>query len=259
MAGVEMTARLCVICGHNLDGEPQTCITCLARTRSALLEIAELYALLPAELEDHAGAASPPGSVIAADSDSLPDALVLLAGGTNGNVNGGRPTRDEPDGNRAHSADQWDTDTPSVLGVLATWEDDWRGPNVAQHAATVAGSVDYLTAHLARQAQQHPAFDEFATDIRHLLGSMHYATRTGEHIEHGVPCLDCGTRLRRQARKPSPCSHTPDRHAADCDQGGLGDWRCPNPDCPRTRYSEADYLLACAEHWRRHDLDSEAC
>jgi hypothetical protein len=161
-----------------------------------------------------------------------------------------------------HQLDEHPGDTPSVLGELERWDRDWRhvlGLRNPPVPATVVGCSGFLAEHLARMAQHHPAFDEFAADMRRLLAALHHATHSGEHIEHGVPCLDCGTQLVRRAREAHPCAHPATRHAEDCDQGGLGDWHCPDRDCPRTRYSETDYLLALAEHWRRQGLDSQAC
>src|SRR5690606_14695520 len=131
----------------------------------------------------------------------------------------------------------------SVLGVLESWDRDWRhtlGLRLPDTPATVAGCANFLTGHLTTMAQRHPAFDEFATDMRRLLASVQRAVADGEHVERGVPCLDCGTQLVRRARRPMRCDHD-GPHRSTCDQGGLGDWRCPSRQCQRTRYSEEDY------------------
>ena len=264
-----MTNRLCVVCQRTELGptELQCCVRCLGATRSAVLEIVELYALLPQTIDDHAGASgSVAGGTHGADPPMVGgDAMVLLGPGSDGANQAREIVAALDDAIRhaaPHAVDEYPGDPASVLGELERWDRDWRhtlGLPMPHTPATVVGCAGFLTDHLARMAQQHPAFDEFATDMRRLLAMLHHATRSGEHVEHGVPCLDCGAQLTRRAREPRPCTHQPGKHAVDCDQGGLGDWHCLNRECPRTRYTEADYLLAMAEHWRKHDLDFEVC
>lgn len=257
----------CIVC-HQDPLEPtelQTCVGCVSRTRSALLEIVELYALLPETMADHAGASTWMGAGGGGMDTAMvgSDAMVLYGPGSDG----ANQTReilhsDDPEHAAPHADDEWPGDAPSVLGELERWERDWRhtlGLRPATTEATVSGCASFLDENLTRMAQNTDSdFAAFATDMHRLRTVLHRVTSTGEHVEYGVPCLDCETRLVRRARDPKPCRHE-GPHRETCNQGGLSDWRCPDRECSRTRYDEADYLLACAEHWRRQGLDSEAC
>lgn len=243
--------RPCIAC-YKPKLEPtelQTCTDCIGNLRAALTDIVDSYAMLHDELVDHAGTASPPGSTIGGDNDGLADAMVLLAGGMNGTVTGGRPTPGEPDGNREHAQDQWPTDPSSVVGVLAFWEDDWRLERklrAAQQAATVAGCASFLSDHLAWAAQHHAAFDEFAHDVRQLRAQLKVATRQQTAVDCGqrIRCDKCGEPFVRHYRKAQPCDHQGRPHCdhshanpvnwpchgsntCGCDQGGRrDDWEC---------------------------------
>lgn len=246
--------RTCIVC-HRQALEPterQTCVGCLARTRNALAETVELYALLPGELTGHVGAARPPDAVGKADTDGLPEALVMLGGGTAGTVNGTRPTATDPTG-RAHAADVWPADPPSVLGVLGTWEDDWRdvaGLPAATVEATAATCSEFLLGRLGWAAQQHPAFDEFAADVRQLVAMLQHVTRRDDVIDRGakIPCPDCGRPLIRHYADPDPCTHRGPHRERGCDQGGRrDDWRCSSRACGRL-VTEREYWFAVAAY-----------
>lgn len=247
--------RLCIVC-RRAELEPteaQTCIGCLAATRNAVRDIVDLYAVLPDELVDHAGAARPPGASGKPDSDGLPDPLVLYAGGTNGTVNGTKPTAEDPTG-RIHAKDHWPSDVPSVVAVLAWWEDDWRtyAGLPADREATVTGCAGYLLARLSWAAQQHPAFDEFARDMTRLRTTLQVATRSDEITERGVPCPECGDQLVRHYRDARECKH-PGEHNPACDQGGRpSDWRCYNRECDRREFTEKEYYFAVWANWAEH-------
>lgn len=246
--------RTCIVCHHTAlePTERQCCVACLARTRSAILEIVELYALLPAELADHAGAARPPDAIGRPDTDGLPEALVMYAGGTAGTVNGTPPTLEDPTG-RAHAADVWPSDSPSVLGVLGTWEDDWRDLAdlpAATMEATVTGCSEFLLARLGWASQQHPAFDEFAADMRQLADMLRHVTRRDDVIDRGakIPCPECGRPLIRHYADPDPCEHDGPHRDTGCDQGGRRDnWRCTSRACGRI-VTEREYWFAVAAY-----------
>lgn len=250
--------RTCCVC-HRQSLEPterQACVGCLACTRNALAETVELYALLPGELTGHVGAARPPDAIGRPDTDGLPEAMVMLAGGTAGTVIGTRPTATDPTG-RAHAADVWPSDPPSVLASLAFWEDDWRsvaGLGAAQAEATVASCSAFLLDQLGWAAQQHPAFDEFAGDMHQLVAKLQYVTRSGDQVDRGakIPCPDCGRPLIRHYADPDPCTHKGQHRERGCDQGGRrDDWRCSSRACGRL-VDERSYWLAVAYYEQQH-------
>lgn len=257
----------CIVCGKDVlePSELQTCVRCLGATRRTLLDVVELYALLPETMADRAGASTWMGAGGGGMDTAMvgSDAMVLYGPGSDGANQTREILRsDDPEHAAPHADDEWPSDAPSVLGELESWDRDWRytlGLRAGATEATVAGCAGFLAEHLTRMAQNAESdFAAFADDMRRLRATLHRVTHTGEHVEYGVPCLDCGTRLMRRARDPKPCEHN-GPHRDTCNQGGLSDWRCTDRECERTRYDEADYLLACAEHWRAQGLDSEAC
>lgn len=225
----------CIVC-HRAelgDDQTQTCTRCVARVRSQLIEIEQLWAMLPEAIADHAGAAKPIDQPRGTE-DPLPggDAMVLLG----------------PGSTRWHSEL---IEIDSAPGVLERMDRDWRitmGLPVTDTPMTLSGWALFLLRNLARMAQDHPAFDEAARDIARLAAQLRTATREGYIIEHGVPCLDCGMRLTRRWGEPQPCKHN-GSHSNECDQGGRDSWRCENRACPRTVYSDDDYHRAMWQHW----------
>lgn len=154
---------------------------------------------------------------------------------------------------------EWDDNasTPEVnpLSPLATWEDDWRSEygHGAGPIATVSNAAAYLRRHLHTAAQQHPAFDEFASEIGRLRASMQAVRGDADPTVHGVACFDCGHDLRQTFAEADPCGH--EDAPCGCDQGGRRDtWECTH--CSRT-YTEHDYRRAVrqahadAQPWRR--------
>jgi hypothetical protein len=139
------------------------------------------------------------------------DAMVMLAPG---NLHG-------------RTDESWSDPVPPLL-VLATWEDDWRiqfrhggGPR-----ATVARCADYLDRNLDRAAREHPAFEDFAADLRRLRARLERVIHDQPHGDRAnVPCFDCGGDLERKL--------TGD---------GFDDaWTCRR--CKR-RYTDPEYHLA---------------
>jgi hypothetical protein len=178
-----VSTRLCIVCQRTeLEAtELQTCVRCLGAARRDVLDIADMYALLPAELQGRAGAATPPeaNGHIHGDGDPLPggDVMVMLG----------------PGSTRPHSEP---VDVDSVLGVLERWDTDWRvafGWTAADMPANVVDCAGYLRDRLHHAAQKHPAFDEFASDLRQLKHTMEAALRAGPQ-RSPVPCLTCGAR-----------------------------------------------------------------
>lgn len=223
----------CIVCGASLSLEDrQTCADCIALTRSRLAEIVELYALLPGEL-GHA-TATPPDAAGGSHSDEtrLPggDALAMLAPGSAGRSQiRGVPLRN---GTRSveHEADEYHDDPASVAFELARTEDDWRHTRrePAGGPATVTSAAGYLNARLGWAAAYHPAFDEFATDVRNLHRRLKDITGNSDRPQVGVPCFDCGADLLREYGQES--------------------YRCPR--C-RREYEAAEYMLAVRAQMER--------
>ena len=193
------------------------------------------------------------------------DALVMLAGGSG----------------RRHYADA--TDVDSIVGSLALWEDDWRlhfGVPAARDLATLGNVTRFLLDNLARAAQWHPAFDEFAREVRQHHSAVLRATGRGDSTERGAPCPYCGSRIIRRYVDGDPCpdvwappvdalgygfelgygirdgywascSHVGDGH----DQGGRrDDWVCSNRECSQL-FDEQKHRLAV---WQAHNDQAEA-
>lgn len=239
---------LCVVCGWSLAGaSPQTCPDCVASVRRELGQIVDLFALLePMMLGLAYGqpAAARTGGRGAEEQLLGGDALVMLAGGSSS----------------GHDRDGLENDPPAVAAELGLWEDDWRsvrGEPAASGLATVAGATDYLGRRLSWAADHHPAFDEFASDVRRLRSRLRSATATDDRPETGAPCFECGAKLeRRRANRVRrfgcrghggrcPWPHEPHGCA---DVGGLVDeWQCPR--C-RRRYEDAEYWLAVRANWQ---------
>lgn len=300
--------RPCIVCHKPklADHEAQCCVTCLGRARRDLISIEQLYALLPAEIEGRAGTAKPLDVTgVRSDEISMPggDALVLLAGGASGVVSS-KPTTHKPEGDRSHAADNLPTDVPSVLATLVTWEDDWRSElgmipagwkedskgTTDDHRyappATVSGTTVFLIRGLSHMAQNHPAFDEFARDIRELKGHMERTLRAQDAVDRGAPCPYCGARIIRKFDDPDHCdpiwvppvmgfgyqpylgygryadkpghwkwcdhdTHRGERH----DQGGRREgWVCSNRDCGKL-FDDEQHRMAV---WQAHLLSEQA-
>lgn len=207
----------CVCCNRSLaEHETQTCTRCVARVRTDLADIVELFAMLPAQAH-----ALPSGWRTGArgSGEGMPggDALVLLAPGANRWI---------------ESPDERTDDTPSVLHVLATWEDDVRAA-LGHHGAgpaTIVSCTNYLSSQAGRIGREHPAVDELFRDVHKLVGRLRAQLRASdEPIPAGADCLTCGAGLVREWITTGPSK-------------GLSDERvCPR--C-RRRYGWVEFLLA---------------
>lgn len=246
----DCTGRHCCVCGDCTD-QPQTCLVCVGRTRANVAAIVTEYARLPAETTDRGGSSLDPiprGS----RETAIPggDALVMLAGGGSVYVQHRTPG--------PHWADENPTDPPSILNLLATWEDDWRITMglPAAGKATIASCATFLGDWNAKMAQEHGAYYEYAAAIRQARSRLETYLRDDDTPEKGARCLVCDVRLIRRWRAPKPCTHEARVHPRQgetidgyrlrvaeheaahmrCDQGGLADdWTCPR--CKR-RYAD---------------------
>lgn len=210
--------ELCTVCHRASlsEGQRQTCTGCLGWCRRSIIRLEQLYAVLPAELIGRSGAASPMDpSGIRADTDQIPggDVMVMLG----------------PGSTRWHS-DPVDVD--SILGQLDRWEQDWRicfGEAAADDEATVSGCSLYLLRRLTRAAQEHPAFDEWAEDLRQMLARLESALRMSPQ-RSPVPCITC---RRRGLERVVPR------------KGQAYDWACSR--CHKT-YTWSEYWIAARQH-----------
>lgn len=253
-----MSDEGCIVCFRDLRDEAQTCINCLNRARNNLSAIVELAALGEERL-DGWPAVSPGSPRDGSRSHERPlpggDLLVMLSDGSEG--------RSEPDA-------LFQDDPESLTYMLGSWEDDWRqirGESAAPAKATIANTADYLNERLGWAAQHHPAFDEFATQLSKAVSALESGLRSGDRVERGVPCRECGERLIRRALPKRDCAHTRKARLmasdqdetvilrqvllaypedavehARCDQGGYSDnYECRT--CGQT-YTQAEYWLA---------------
>jgi len=253
-----MSSDPCIVCCRTLGDEIQTCINCLNRARNNLSAITELAALSEERLDGWpAISAGSPQDGAQIHERPLPggDMLVMVSDGSEG--------RSEPDA-------LFQQDPESLSYMLGSWEDDWRqirGEAAAPHKATIANAADYLNRRLGWAAQHHPAFDEFAGQLGKAVSALEAGLRSGDRVERGVPCSECGERLIRRAAAKRDCAHTRKARLmasdqdetvvlrqillaypedatehAKCDQGGYSDnYECRT--CGQT-YTQAEYWLA---------------
>lgn len=200
------------MCSRELKPEEtRTCLPCLGNTRRQLHQIGRLYALLPSMLGRPDGASM--GAVMGGHSDeaALPGGAVLAMLGPGAPGGDGRP--DDP---------------PAVAHELATWVEDWaeiRGEHPPT-SAKVATSVDWLSRRAGWAAGTHDAYDEFACDLRRILGWLEAHTGTSDRAEVGPPCPYCRTsNLLR----------------AFTEHGLADEWECRS--CDRD-FTYAQYMLA---------------
>jgi hypothetical protein len=228
----------CIVCTHvdTADTAGQTCDPCVSWVRRTLIRIEQLYPLLPYELAGRAGASVPMDpSGIRGDTEPMPggDVLVMLGPGSSMWHSGHRYHGvTDPDGRRLCQCTA-DADIDSILGVLERWDRDWRitfGEPAATDQATVTGCSLYLLRRLAKAAQEHRAFDEFADDIRTLHDRTELALRVSPQ-RSPVPCITCN---HRALERPAPR-----------DDGRAFEWQCGR--CHRN-YTDADYWMAMRQN-----------
>ena len=175
--------RRCIVCHHREleDDEPQTCRRCVTVTRSAVVHIVTLHGRLGAELRGRVGSSS--GGTGTKSERPLPMAELLSLMGPGGDGYGEK------------------SDTPSVAWSLASWEDDWRtfgGFCGSPYPAGVERAAEWLLANLGTMAQRHPAFDEFAGDMRSLrMILLRVLGLADDPLRMNADCFACGQPLVR--------------------------------------------------------------
>lgn len=173
------TKAHCVVCGIEHVDE-QTCPSCIGTTRTDLAEIRRMYHALPL----HAVEGGNDGHLESSRPIPGGEAMVMLAPGS---------------GHGYAEYERKGEAIPTEL-LLATWEDDWRevrSGETALELASVDAAVKYLDANLDWAAQQHPAFDSFAEEIREHRAHLEDVLHDGERIDTGAPCKVCGRPLER--------------------------------------------------------------
>lgn len=231
--------RRCIVCTRRklVDAEPQTCWECAARIKQLLEDIHGLWLHLPEEALAHPVGEIPGGS-----------ALVILGPGSRGRY-------DALLGDEAT-----DADPPALAYELGQWEDVWRqdhGHPAARLPMSVSAAVGYLAGNLSWAAQWHPAFDEFAADLRRLRSAMASVMQVGRRNQRSeATCLDCGAAaLEQEFAPPRPCRHGRGEHVEWCDQGGRREdlWIC---SACGSKYDSERIALAAGEtitEERRHE------
>ena len=233
---------LCCVCGRSLpDTHPQACEPCTVDTQQTLAAVLHLWTELPRELGHPKATPLDRDGRGGSEEHALPGGtvLALLApGGT-----GQQPRRLTPtDRQRGltgleHAVDNQADSTPSVAWTLTTHEDDWRHTR-GEPAADGGGSTvqvvraahGYLERHGRWAATSHPAYAEYATDLRELLVRLEVATgRVRRPVRAGAACFDCSGALVR----PVDSDGLEVEDVVRCRQCG-------------SSYSGARYLLALA-------------
>lgn len=280
------TAHHCVVCGreHVTNAQPVTCPGCELLVGQDLKDVRGAYALLATQ----ALAAGDNGQLVAAAPIPGGNAQVLIGPTVRLDMlRVGRGRRASTSVEEFHLAG----DPLPPLAVLAQWEDiygTWFGHTPTRPRATIGRAVGYLLEQLPRIAQLHdgPDWLEFTRQVRSLRAQCERALHDEREPELGVSCFECGDRLVRRFRRPSPCRHTTaarrdlerwlalgypealsviDVRAARqpcgrCSQGGLDDpgaglsWECPG--C-RKEYDPGEYATAVRRDLLDRQLDGD--
>lgn len=195
----------CGTCGRT-HVDQQTCASCCAATRDDLRAVRTLTG----QLRHHAIVGGSDGHLEAARAIPGGEAMVLMGPG-------------------GESGDALPSDPMPSLLLLATWEDAWRhelGQPAAAHLADMPTAYGYLSDWLDVAAQKHPAFDEFASDLRRQVARLEAVLHDGiKDDPAGIECFECGGGLVRKMT----------------DHGMDDRWTCRR--C-RRRYTDPEYHLA---------------
>lgn len=223
-----MTTALCVTCpvlSPRLEPRepdwPMVCTPCRRRTSRNLLEIPDLYAVLPAALTP--GSAGESTRVSGSREAPVPPSLDVVdlllparAGSVgvryrlDGRARAGLRPGDPPTAVQWASHPDGDPDQLGGLSVLTTldfWVRDWRearslaevGPDI-----TVASMVGWLAGERLRWAcDQHPAVDEFAADINRLAYAIRSALALNRYVERlSAACPRCDMKALSRSIDP---------------------------------------------------------
>lgn len=179
-----VTERQCCVCPQLRPGEPriyeraQACEGCRSRLRSLLAELLEAYSQLELVKGSTAGA-----KVSGSRTPPLPLAVTALDLTMPARVCA------------VHDADGDQVGHPGVASVLDSWARDWQTyrPELLP-SPNVSSLTGWLTDRLEWACDSHPAIDDFAAELRSLVGVVRAAaglTRPKAEVKFGVPCRDC--------------------------------------------------------------------
>ncbi len=189
----------CCCCSRSLvRGELGTCETrepgdgtpCLQTAREHLSGIRTLYDDLGSYLGHLRGPRLDSSSPSASDGRPLPggDVLALLGPGSRGDSEDGHTSKDG--------------DPVSVAYELTWWAEDWadrfgdRAADVRPRtpAAQIRQALAYLERRMRQASREHPAYDDFATDLRNLHRTLERAAGRDNPIQRAeAECFGCAT------------------------------------------------------------------
>lgn len=187
---------------HLEADELQTCPECLGKVRRDLVAIVDMLTAA-SDLLDGWPAVSPSSPKDGGGGNERPmpggDLLVILAHGSWALANPNRALDERPG------------DPEPIAYELSRYEDDWRReqgqPTATDGTRHLSRTVSYLDQNMGWAAQHHPAFEEFAGELRDYRATLESQLRDGDRPERGVACFECGTTLIRSTREPAPCGH----------------------------------------------------
>lgn len=180
-------------------GVYQVCEICRGKIRADLADIPHLYERLGEAMMP--GATKGPKITGSKEKPILGGAALILRGpaANHNEVSSNLHLRhSEPIPRRDDQVD-----TVPIIGVLDTWERDWReklGHNVPTFRGTIEQtikeSIRYFTRYLDLACDEHPAIDEFVDELRHLRNRCRAVLGEFDKPEHksDVPCPRCDQR-----------------------------------------------------------------
>lgn len=193
----------CVICLRVVPRKPPVCDSDRQRESRRLSEIANLHLLLPAALDAR------PNTVI--DLTQAPyggaSARAVRRCARCGAIPGG-PVEGRTWRQRhcRHDRPEYHDDIGdiSAAAVLDSWVRDWvdtLGATDPPRVPTVTRLAMWLQIWLPLACDEHPAIDEYSSEIRHLAAAIRRALNHDlSPVRYEAPCPYCGTKtLRRKA------------------------------------------------------------
>lgn len=194
---------LCIICHASLTrDEQQTCETgaddrpsCLQQARTLLSGIRTMHDAGTRDMGRNLGSSRfDSDRPNAADGRPLlgGDLLVLLGPGSDGWSEDGETSKPGDVMSLAYEMLWWAED----------WQDRFNDPVSRVRPRSSAGqfhaACGYLERHMRRASREHPAFDEFAEDLRRMHSALEQATgRARRASTANEACFDCGGPLAR--------------------------------------------------------------
>lgn len=280
----DSTHPLCS-CGTSLtEHEPATCERCLSQARTDLAGVVVMFEQLP-PLLGQLKARKAHGARTSHEPPLLGGTVLsMLAGGSEGG-RARRLTTEEQQRSerwwlkygtgplplaemlrverertgREHAADQLPTDPQAVSQQLGAWVLDWQDtrdePQPIGHTPSqiVSYAARYLQVHARWAANTHPAFSDFARDMRELHTRLEQVLDLHTRPEKApVKCFDCDGTLVEVQREVTVTQVDPGgkritrRGPVHAEEDG---YQCRV--CGQT-YPPGQYNLALAAAWERN-------